>query len=134
MTPKQRCGHIQTEKQFCSGCLLVTYCSEECAEIDWNQRHKFECIGEQIEPTLEELFQWVEENPSGWDHNTTPRRWPENWIYKPELFGDDFWKQYEEEESSEEEEAFPSTVIVSPDKNGRRKHDVNGPARRKLYF
>jgi len=142
MAFKHCCPHKVVNPKVCGNCLSVSYCGDACAAKDWTMNHQFECLQQQQkrrrEPTDEELLQWAEENPSGWDHGTTPRRWPEEWIYDPEYFGDDFWKNFYEEEEEEEEAEFPQTVIVpssvKKEENRQRRKQVDGPTRRKLIY
>lgn len=125
---------------FCGGCLQISYCSNECAEKDWDMNHIERC-GKRI-PTETELDEWIDRNPSGWVRGTVPRGWPEDWIYDPSYFGSD--EEEEEEELSpsirDDDDDVPPTVIV---KDEKRQHDEEKEeeeeeekprARRRLIF
>ena len=38
------CGHLTKTSLWCSSCLKVSYCSEECAQRDWSRGHDLVCI------------------------------------------------------------------------------------------
>jgi hypothetical protein len=59
-----------------------------------NKRSEEEEEEEMIVPTQEELDEWIEKNPSGWDKGTIPRRWPRNWIYNDNYFSN-YWPELE---------------------------------------
>ena len=73
----QICSSCNTTqaKFICSGCNTTKYCSADCQERDWSQKHEFECIemrrGREQEITepfhfRENLVEWLQETPRDW--------------------------------------------------------------------
>ena len=101
------CQHTYEPTCVCGYCWRVLYCGQKCADENWSDGHALECIAakrkrkeEKIVPEQWQLDMWTDENPSGWDRGTVPRRWPENWIYNDDYFSN-YWDKEDEEQEEE---------------------------------